>query len=109
MRRANLALAITACFLSACGSSSSGGSDSGITLTAAERSELDALSPSVLPAPGDDASNRFADRPEAAALGQKLFFEPAFSGKLLEGDNDGSKNALGVVGQTGKVACAGCH
>jgi cytochrome c peroxidase len=74
-----------------------------------ELAALAALSPSTLPAAGPDASNRFADDPRAAALGQKLFFEAGFSGKLLEGDNDGSINALGIKGETGKVSCAGCH
>jgi cytochrome c peroxidase len=67
------------------------------------------LSPKSLPAPPPDKTNRFADDPKAAALGQKLFFETAFSGKLLDGDNDGTINALGSKGDTGKVACAGCH
>jgi cytochrome c peroxidase len=93
----------------ACSSGSSDDSVSGPSLSAAERSALATLSPATLPPPRPDVSNRFADRADAAAFGQKLFFEPAFSGKLLDGDNDGSKNALGVVGQTGKVACAGCH
>ena len=48
------------------------------------------LSPAVLPAPGADVSNRWADDDAAATLGQKLFFDPAFSGPLLEGDDDGS-------------------
>jgi cytochrome c peroxidase len=38
-----------------------------------------------------------------------LFFEPGFAGALLDGDNDGTKAALGRKGETGKVACAGCH
>jgi cytochrome c peroxidase len=63
----------------------------------------------VLPAPPPDVSNRWADDAAAAAFGQKLFFEAAFSGRLLEGDDDGSPATLGVMGQTGKVACAGCH
>lgn len=56
-----------------------------------------------------DTSNRWADDPGAAALGQRLFFEPRFSGQLLDGDNDGTPEALGRQGETGKVACAGCH
>src|SRR5262249_33598820 len=30
-------------------------------------------------------------------------------GELLDGDNDGSPATLGKKGQTGKVACSGCH
>jgi cytochrome c peroxidase len=77
--------------------------------TQAQLATLAMLSPATLPAPGPDVSNRFADDAKAALLGQKLFFERAFSGPLLEGDDDGSPNTLGVKGQTGKVACAGCH
>jgi cytochrome c peroxidase len=77
--------------------------------TAEERAALAALSPAVLPPPPADTTNRFADDPRAAALGQRLFFDARFSGRLLDGDNDGSAHALGTRGQTGKVACAGCH
>lgn len=83
--------------------------DPGPAFTVAERAQLDALSPQTLPAPPADSSNRFADNPRAALLGQRLFFEPLFSGRLLDGDNDGSSTTLGMAGQTGRVACAGCH
>jgi cytochrome c peroxidase len=68
-----------------------------------------ALAPAVLPGPVHDASNAVADDPAAAALGKKLFFDPGFSGALLDLDDDGGPNALGVRGVTGKVSCAGCH
>jgi cytochrome c peroxidase len=77
--------------------------------TAEERARLLQLSPSLLPAPPRDASNRFAGDARAAALGQKLFFDAGFSGPLLDGDNDGGATALGVRGEAGKVSCAGCH
>jgi cytochrome c peroxidase len=67
------------------------------------------LSPAALPGVPADVANAFADVPSAAAFGQRLFFDPGFSGALLDGDNDGSVNALGRQGDTGKVACAGCH
>jgi cytochrome c peroxidase len=86
-----------------------GASDEAPTLTSAELAALAELSPKALPSPLPDMSNRFADDAQAAALGQKLFFETRFSGKLLDGDDDGSANALGKQGETGKVACAGCH
>ena len=73
------------------------------------RQALSALAPSELPAPATDVTNAFADDSAAAALGQALFFDVRFSGALLDGDNDGSVNALGNKGDTGKVACAGCH
>jgi cytochrome c peroxidase len=54
-------------------------------------------------------TNRFADDPRAAKLGQKLFFDPSFSGRLIDGDNDGTNGTLGMVGEPGKVMCAACH
>jgi cytochrome c peroxidase len=44
-----------------------------------------------------------------ARLGQRFFFDPAFSGPLVDGDNDGESTTLGHLGETGRVACAGCH
>ena len=111
MRAADYALTLACSASLACGSASPGkGVGSGApALTTDELSALASLSPPTLPPPGPDSSNRFADDPRAAALGQKLFFETAFSGKLLDGDDDGSPTTLGVKGETGKVACAGCH
>lgn len=70
---------------------------------------IEELSPARLPSPPQDRSNRFADDPKAAALGRKFFFDSGFSGALLDGDNNGSPATLGRKGETGKVACAGCH
>jgi len=70
---------------------------------------LRALSPSALPKPLPDATNRFADNPTAAAFGKQLFFDAFFAGPLLDSDNDGSPATLGRPGDTGKVACASCH
>lgn len=75
----------------------------------AERAAIATLAPGILPPPPPDKSNRFADDPRAAKLGQKLFLDPRFSGRLLEGDNDGSARTLGKKGETGRVSCAGCH
>ncbi len=81
--------------------------------SADEWAALQALSPAQLPPPPADPTNRFADDPAAARLGQRLFFDPGFSGQLLSTDNDGSAQALGTAsatsGDTGRVACAGCH
>jgi cytochrome c peroxidase len=84
-------------------------SDALPSFTQDELALLQTLSPASLPSPPADISNRFADNAGAAAFGQKLFFESAFSGKLLDGDDDGSTSTLGSKGQSGKVACAGCH
>jgi cytochrome c peroxidase len=97
--------------------SSAGPDDAGLSdaddpdpdISNAQWTALLALSPAQLPAPPADVTNRFADSAAAAALGQKLFFDPSFSGPLLDSDNDGSSTTLGTVGQTGRVACAGCH
>jgi cytochrome c peroxidase len=78
-------------------------------LTSLERAALLALSPNPLPLPPFDPTNRFADNPAAAALGQRLFYDSSFSGPLLDSDNDGSPQSLGRVEQSGRVACAGCH
>lgn len=59
--------------------------------------------------PPPDPSNRVADDPSARAFGKTLFFDPSFSGPLLEGDNDGGPATLGLRGQAGRVSCAGCH
>ncbi len=61
------------------------------------------------PLPPADRTNAFADDPRAAALGQKFFFDPRFSGPLLDEANDGTSGTLGKRGEPGKVACAGCH
>lgn len=50
-----------------------------------------------------DPTNTFADMPAAAALGKKLFFDPALSGPLL------IDSELGKVGERGKVSCHTCH
>ena len=67
------------------------------------------FAPNVLPPPAPDASNQYADDPAAAALGEKLFLEPSFAGKLLDLDDDGGPDSLGLRGDAGKVSCSGCH
>ncbi|HEY2731959.1 MAG TPA: cytochrome c peroxidase [Polyangia bacterium] len=59
--------------------------------------------------PPPDPSDKVADEPAARAFGQRLFFEAALSGRLLEGDNDGTSATLGKQGDAGRVSCAGCH
>lgn len=56
-----------------------------------------------------DPSNAYADDPAARALGQRLFFETALSGRLLSQDNDGTLPTLGLRGEAGRVGCASCH
>jgi cytochrome c peroxidase len=76
--------------------------------TTAERAALKALRYDD-GAPPADPSNHVADDPAARAFGQRLFFDSSFSGRLLEGDNDGTSATLGMQGQGGRVSCAGCH
>jgi cytochrome c peroxidase len=78
-------------------------------ITSSQLAALQALSPEKLPRPVVDVTNRFADSAAAAELGQKLFYDTSFSGPLLDTDNDGSPQSLGLPGQTGRVACASCH
>jgi cytochrome c peroxidase len=73
------------------------------------RLAFEALAPEVLPSPPADSSNRWADDPEAARFGQSIFFDPGFAGPLLDSDNSGDSQSLGTMGETGKVACTGCH
>jgi cytochrome c peroxidase len=91
------------------GGSGGASSDPEPNLSNKELVLLHELAPPTLPGPPTDATNAFADTPDAARFGQRLFFDPRFSGELLDGDNDGSATALGMKGQTGKVSCAGCH
>jgi cytochrome c peroxidase len=112
--RAGVALTLVL-LLAACGDDGDssdgddGTNDPGPIITDAERALLETLSPAELPPPPPDTSNAWADDPDAALLGQRLFFEGGYSGELLDGDNDGTVNALGMQGETGKVSCAGCH
>lgn len=58
--------------------------------TAAERQLIQSLALSTLPPPPPDASNRVADNPDAARLGQHLFFDTRLSAN-------------------GAISCASCH
>jgi cytochrome c peroxidase len=75
-------------------------------LTAQELAAIAQLSP--LPAVPADTTNAYADNAAAAALGQMLFFDKSYAGALAVGDGT-DPSALGMVGETGKVACASCH
>jgi cytochrome c peroxidase len=115
VRRVDAALLGLCLALAACGNSqrtpnsTAEADDPDPILSDKQRSALAELSPATLPAPPSDLSNKWSDDAKAAAFGQRLFFEPGFAGKLLDGDNDGSAFALGMKGETGKVACSGCH
>src|SRR3954471_9932302 len=106
--RALLTLAL--CSLIGCGNAgvTSDESDPEPAFAAGEREALRALHYDLSDPPADP-SNRVADDAKARALGQRLFFDPGLSGKLLEGDNDGTNGTLGRQGQAGRVSCASCH
>lgn len=62
---------------------------------------------SPLPAPPVDTTNKYADSPAAALLGQKLFFEPRLSGAIQAGTPQ--EGQLGAIGEKYKIACRNCH
>ncbi|WP_394831482.1 hypothetical protein LVJ94_33720 [Pendulispora rubella] len=71
------------------------------TLTAEEWVQAKTQSP--LPAVPPDPTNKYADNPNAARLGQAFYFETGYSGPLV------TPSDLGSPGQSGRVACASCH
>jgi hypothetical protein len=58
---------------------------------------------SPLPGVPADPTNAYADSAAAAALGQRLFFDEKFSGKLKIASD------LGAVDDAAKVSCKSCH
>ena len=88
--------------LASCGTDA----ESTVALSADEMAVVATLSP--LPAPPANSTNRYADNPAAAALGQRLFFDKSYSGPLAVGD-DGNNGGLGAIGQGGRISCADCH
>jgi cytochrome c peroxidase len=60
---------------------------------------------SPLPSPPPSPTNRFADDPAAAELGQRMFFETRYSGPVsVEGPG-----VPGPLGMRGMYSCASCH
>ncbi len=91
--------------LIAVGGCSGGSSNDGFTPE--EWAKIQTHSP--LPALPPDTTNMYADNAAAATLGQRLFFDTAFSGPVLQADDGTGNGALGAVGDRGKIACASCH
>ena len=73
--------------------------------SADERQIISTLSPPRAVPP--DPTNKYADDPRAARLGQKLFFERRYSGAISI--DDGGVGSLGQRGETQKIACSDCH
>ena len=100
------ALGLTmAMLLGAAGCGASDGSADGV-FSAAEWVEIQKLSPLIALMP--DTTNKYADSPAAAKLGQALFHDKRYSGPIVTA-SDGTNGGNGQVGETGKVACASCH
>ncbi len=74
--------------------------------TTAEWDQIHSLSP--LPDVQADPTNKYADDPKAATLGQRLFFDKAFSGPIVA-DETPAEGGNGAMGEVGKIACANCH
>jgi cytochrome c peroxidase len=83
------------------GEGGSGGSDTLGELDEVETALARSMSP--LPALPSSPTNKYADDPDAAALGQKFYFEADWAGPLAI-DSD-----LGDAGEEGKVSCRSCH
>ena len=64
-----------------------------------------------LPPPPPDPTNRFADDPGAAALGQRFYFDVGFSGSARWADTLRRPTTVGraPVGQPIRISCATCH
>lgn len=99
MTARNAIVAVFLCALVGCGKD-----DAFSGFTAAQVQQLKTLSP--LPLIPADTTNRYADNPAAAALGQRFFFDRASSGPLGQ---SGVSGGLGTLNQTGRVACSSCH
>ncbi|MEO7035139.1 MAG: cytochrome c peroxidase [Polyangiaceae bacterium] len=102
-------MVVSACGQATAASNGTQKDDPDPIFSAGDTAALHSLSPATLPAAPKDSTNQWSDDARAAAWGKTLFSDTAFAGRLLDADNDGSPGALGKVGDTGKVACAGCH
>lgn len=91
--------------LASCGDSSE--DQTAVEFSDSERDILDTLSP--LPGVPDDPTNAYADNPDAAALGQKLFFETRYSGALSDANDCTDCGSVGDPGDTHLMGCAQCH
>jgi cytochrome c peroxidase len=73
--------------------------------TDAEWHKINTFSP--LPDPPPSPTNRFADNHDVAELGQRLWFEKRYAGKITEGAAE--EGALGAINDEQKVSCSDCH
>lgn len=73
--------------------------------TDAEWQKVQSFTP--LPSPPPSPTNKYADRLEVAELGQRLWFEKRYAGKITEGSL--AEGGLGEIGDEQKVSCSDCH
>lgn len=100
------ALGVIAIALAACGSKGLSNRPfsptCGVSLDPEAEGHVRHLAP-VSPTPRPDPTNRVADDPRAAILGQAFFFERSYAGPLLRDSH------LGKTGQPERISCASCH
>jgi cytochrome c peroxidase len=77
-------------------------------LTPEQQAEIAAISKDFPSKAPPDTTNKYADNPDAATLGQKWFFEKRFSGAIFIAA-DATNHGLGAANDTNKVSCASCH
>ncbi len=87
-----------------------GGSGEDCQFSSTDRARLGELADLPQTAPADP-SNRYAENPDAAALGKKLYHDPRFSGPstLLDGLNRKMPFGRTAAGTSAGVACVSCH
>lgn len=80
------------------------------TFTADEWKQLQSLA-NLPEAPPADPSNKYATLPAAQALGQKLYFDPRFSGNATQVDSlrRPVPYARAAKGQPTNISCSTCH
>lgn len=74
-------------------------------LSSSDWSAVRRLSP--LPDVPVDTTNKYADSPAAARLGQMLFFDKRIAGPIQAGTP--AQGQLGAIGEREKIACSDCH
>jgi cytochrome c peroxidase len=77
--------------------------DADVLFSDTERAIIKTL---VYKAPDGEASNQYVNNAAAAALGQKFFWDPQFSGGIVVQGNRGASYAVNAPKQ---ISCATCH
>jgi cytochrome c peroxidase len=116
MSSGRFALAWIPCLLVSLGCRASSDKQSALpeSISMSEMAALQSLAMTDMPVPPvDPTNNLLRDESKLSAartLGHRFFFDPRFSGPLLDPDHKPTvAGALGVEGEVGKVACSSCH